>query len=37
VIKRNAERLQRLSEDILDIAKIESHALKLNRERFEKT
>ncbi|HEY6668444.1 MAG TPA: HAMP domain-containing sensor histidine kinase [Candidatus Nitrosopolaris sp.] len=35
VIKRNAERLQRLSEDILDIAKIESHALKLNRERFD--
>jgi signal transduction histidine kinase len=35
VIKRNAERLQHLSEDILDIAKIESHALKLNRERFD--
>jgi two-component system, OmpR family, sensor histidine kinase VicK len=35
VIKRNAERLQRLSQDILDIAKIESHALKLNRERFD--
>ena len=35
VIKRNAERLKRLSEDILDIAKIESHALKLNRERFD--
>jgi two-component system, OmpR family, sensor histidine kinase VicK len=33
-ILRNAERLQRLTEDILDMAKIESQTLKLNKEQF---
>lgn len=32
-IKRNAERLQRLTNDILDVARIESQTLKLNKER----
>jgi signal transduction histidine kinase len=32
-IKRNAERLQRLTNDILDIARIESNTLRLNKER----
>jgi signal transduction histidine kinase len=32
---RNALRLQRLTKDILDIARIESKTLKLNRERFD--
>jgi signal transduction histidine kinase len=31
---RNAKRLQRLSQDILDITMIESHTLKLNKEVF---
>jgi signal transduction histidine kinase len=31
-IKRNAERLQRLTNDILDVARIESQSLKLNKE-----
>jgi two-component system, OmpR family, sensor histidine kinase VicK len=35
VIIRNAKRLQRLAEDILDATKIESHLLKLNKERFD--
>jgi signal transduction histidine kinase len=35
VIFRNARRLQRLSQDILDITKIESGLLKLNKERFD--
>jgi signal transduction histidine kinase len=35
VIKRNAKRLQRLAEDILDASRIENHLLKLNKERFE--
>jgi signal transduction histidine kinase len=35
VISRNARRLQRLSQDILDITKIESGLLKLNKERFD--
>jgi signal transduction histidine kinase len=33
-ITRNAKRLQRLTSDILDVTKIESHSLKLNKERF---
>jgi two-component system, OmpR family, sensor histidine kinase VicK len=33
-IIRNAKRLQRLTENILDVSKIESQSLKLNRERF---
>jgi signal transduction histidine kinase len=31
---RNAKRLQRLTEEILDVTKIESQSLKLNKERF---
>jgi signal transduction histidine kinase len=34
IITRNAKRLQRLTEDILDVSRIESHSLKLNKERF---
>jgi signal transduction histidine kinase len=34
VIRRSATRLQRLTSDILDITRIESHTLKLNKERF---
>jgi signal transduction histidine kinase len=34
VIIRNAKRLQRLAEDILDVTKIESHSLTLHKERF---
>jgi signal transduction histidine kinase len=34
VITRNAKRLQRLSEDILDVTKIESQSLILNKEQF---
>ncbi|HZA08257.1 MAG TPA: HAMP domain-containing sensor histidine kinase, partial [Nitrososphaeraceae archaeon] len=34
VIVRNAKRLQRLSEDILDVTKIESHNLVLKKEVF---
>jgi two-component system, OmpR family, sensor histidine kinase VicK len=33
-ITRNAKRLQRLTDDILDVTKIESQLLKLNKERF---
>jgi two-component system sensor histidine kinase VicK len=33
-IIRNAKRLQRLTENILDVTKIESHSLQLNKERF---
>ncbi|MDP8942080.1 MAG: ATP-binding protein [Thermoproteota archaeon] len=33
-ILRNAKRLQQLTEDILDVSKIESQSLKLNKERF---
>jgi signal transduction histidine kinase len=33
-IIRNAKRLRRLASDILDITKIESQSLKLNKERF---
>jgi signal transduction histidine kinase len=32
---RNAKRLQRLTKDILDVARIESNTLKLNRERLD--
>ncbi|CAN5457016.1 hypothetical protein BH18THE2_BH18THE2_21190 [soil metagenome] len=34
VILRNAKRLQRLTEDILDITRIESQSLNLKKERF---
>ncbi|MDQ3868206.1 MAG: HAMP domain-containing histidine kinase, partial [Thermoproteota archaeon] len=34
-ITRNAKRLQRLTDDILDVTKIESQSLKLNKERFD--
>jgi len=34
-ILRNAKRLQRLSGDILDVTRIESQTLKLNKERFD--
>ena len=34
VITRNADRLLRLTEDILDVTKIESQTLKLRKERF---
>jgi signal transduction histidine kinase len=34
VVIRNAKRLQRLTEDILDVTKIESHSLHLNKEKF---
>src|SRR5215212_2542573 len=34
IIIRNAKRLQRLTEDILDVTKIESKSLKLNKEQF---
>ena len=34
VIIRNAKRLQRLTEDILDVTKIESNLLHLNKEEF---
>ena len=34
VIRRNAKRLQQLTEDILDVTKIESHSLNLNKEWF---
>jgi signal transduction histidine kinase len=33
-ISRNATKLQRLTSDILDVTRIESRSLKLNRERF---
>jgi signal transduction histidine kinase len=33
-IKRNAARLQRLTNDILDVTKIESQTLKLNKQQF---
>jgi two-component system, OmpR family, sensor histidine kinase VicK len=37
VIKRNATRLQRLTEDILDVTKIESKTLNLHKEKFNLT
>jgi signal transduction histidine kinase len=33
-IQRNAARLPRLTNDVLDVSRIESHTLKLNKERF---
>ena len=33
-ISRNAKRLQRLTEDILDVTRIESQSLRLNKEKF---
>jgi two-component system, OmpR family, sensor histidine kinase VicK len=33
VIKRNAQRLQRLTEDILDVSRIESRTLKMHKEK----
>jgi two-component system sensor histidine kinase VicK len=35
IIHRNAHRLQQLSEDILDIAKIETQTLKVNKTQFD--
>jgi K+-sensing histidine kinase KdpD len=35
LFKRNAKRLQKLTEDILDVTKIESQSLKFNKEQFE--
>jgi signal transduction histidine kinase len=35
VVIRNAKRLQRLAENILDVTKIESRSLNLNNEMFE--
>jgi signal transduction histidine kinase len=34
IIVRNAKRLQRLTEDILDVTRIESKSLQLNKEQF---
>ena len=34
VIIRNAKRLKQLTDNILDVTKIESHSFKLNKERF---
>jgi signal transduction histidine kinase len=34
IVSRNARRLQRLTEDILDVTKIESQSLNLNKEQF---
>ena len=34
-LERNSERLYRLTEDILDIARIESNNLNLNKEKFD--
>ena len=34
MIIRNAERLKRLAEDILDVTRIENHSLNLNKETF---
>jgi signal transduction histidine kinase len=35
IINRNALRLQQLSEDILDITRIETHSLKINKSQFD--
>jgi signal transduction histidine kinase len=35
IILKNAKRLQKLADDILDASKIESHSLKLNKEEFD--
>ena len=34
-IVKNAERLQRLTEDILDVTRIESQTLKLDKSKFD--
>ena len=34
IIVRNAKRLQRLTEDILDVTRIESQSLRLNKQKF---
>jgi two-component system, OmpR family, sensor histidine kinase VicK len=34
-IIRNAKRLQRLTDDILDVTRIDNHALQINKEQFE--
>ena len=34
VVSRNANRLRRLAEDILDVSRIESHSLSLHKEQF---
>ena len=34
-IKRNALRLQRLTEDILDVTRIESKTINLHKEKFD--
>ena len=34
VLSRNAKRLQRLADDLLDVTRIESQAMKLNREKI---
>ena len=34
VLSRNAKRLQRLADDVLDVTRIESHTLKLNKEKI---
>jgi len=34
VLSRNAKRLQRLANDVLDVTRIESHTLKLNNEKI---
>jgi two-component system, OmpR family, sensor histidine kinase VicK len=35
IINRNAKRLQRLTEDILDVTRLESQSLKLDKEKFD--
>jgi signal transduction histidine kinase len=35
IVISNAKRLKKLSDDILDVTKIESHSLKLNKENFD--
>jgi signal transduction histidine kinase len=34
IVSRNANRLRRLTEDILDVSRIESHSLSLHKEQF---
>jgi two-component system, OmpR family, sensor histidine kinase VicK len=35
IINRNAIRLQQLSEDALEITRIETHSLKINKSQFD--
>jgi signal transduction histidine kinase len=35
IIARNAKKLQQLTEDVLDVAKIEAHSLQINKEEFD--